>query len=88
MFSETIYISHCSGRGGGLENGYHDQAQDHPRSLDRRGNSVRSYYKSHTVEELYGDSSAKKAPGREREVSCFVRSEIKWVFLRSLKVSL
>ena len=87
MFSETIYIRHCSGSGKVLENGYHNQIQDDPKSLDTRENSMRSYYKSHTVEKLYGDSRARKASGREREVSCFVRSEIKWVFLKSLKVS-
>ena len=47
--------------------------------------NVRSFYKSRVIEKLYSDG-ARASREESREVSCFVRSEIKWVFLKSLKV--
>ena len=100
MFSETIYISHSAGGAGGgpqvLRNGAHHnhtseeihyQATNGSQSFNTGGgrDQMRSYYKSRTVEKLYSDSARANRDER-REVSCFVRSEIKWVFLKSIKV--
>ena len=102
MFSETIYISHSangsgSGGGKGVRNGH-----GRPQNANGRGevlfkessgsnsemtggDNVRSFYKSRITEKLYSDG-ARATREESREVSCFVRSEIKWVFLKSLKV--
>ena len=89
MFSQTIFINHLAGDSPLVtSNGEHqDQASQETclsgqSSVNTRRESVRSYYKSHRVERFYSD----KSRTRERQVNCFVRSEIKWVFLRSLKV--
>ena len=100
MFSETIYISHAvngSGSGGGKgvrngpgrpQNGSSEVLfkESYGRNSERTGgDNVRSFYKSRVTEKLWGDG-ARATREESREVSCFVRSEIKWVFLKSLKV--
>ena len=98
MFSKTIYISHgANGSGGGggkvARNGHQNGTsgevlykESYGSQADRPGgDNVRSFYKSRTVEKLYSDG-ARATREESREVSCFVRSEIKWVFLKSLKV--
>ena len=96
MFSETIYISHGasgSGRGqivrnghGGHQNGSSEVLyQESYGSNSDHSDNVRSFYKSRVIEKLYSDG-ARATREESREVSCFVRSEIKWVFLKSLKV--
>ena len=96
MFSETIYISHGasgSGRGqivrnghGGHQNGSSEVLyQESYGSNSDHSDNVRSFYKSRVIEKLYSDG-VRATREESREVSCFVRSEIKWVFLKSLKV--
>ena len=93
MFSKTIYISHgANGSGGGggkvARNGHQNGTSGevlYKESYGSNSDKVRSFYKSRTVEKLYSDG-ARATREESREVSCFVRSEIKWVFLKSLKV--
>ena len=92
MFSKTIYISHgANGSGGGggkvARNGPQNVTGEvlYKESYGSNSDNVRSFYKSRTIEKLYSDG-ARATREESREVSCFVRSEIKWVFLKSLKV--
>ena len=92
MFSKTIYISHgANGSGGGggkvARNGPQNVTGEvlYKESYGSNSDNVRSYYKSRVIEKLYSDG-ARATREESREVSCFVRSEIKWVFLKSLKV--
>ena len=101
MFSETIYISHgANGSVGGVDgggqvgqvvsngDGCHQNGSSevlYKESYGSNSDNVRSYYKSRVIEKLYSDG-ARATREESREVSCFVRSEIKWVFLKSLKV--
>ena len=99
MFSQTIYISHgahASGEGGvggggqAISNGheFHQNGSSevlYKESYGSNSDKVRSFYKSRVIEKLYSDG-ARATREESREVSCFVRSEIKWVFLKSLKV--
>lgn len=88
MFSETILIEHgqiqyCSAS---------DQSQAQDRRLTSNGcnGGIGTYYKTHMVEKQYSleqlNVRDKVDEGAEEEVRCFVRSEIKWVFLKNIKV--
>ena len=95
MFSETIFIKHSAGAvqpASPLTNGHHQNGSREEvyhvkkgTKTKRREDRVRSYYESHLLERLHSDTS-RASPARDRNVNCFVRSEIKWVFLKSLKV--
>ena len=93
MFSETIFINH--GRhemisGHEAHNGHRELRSESCESYS--GSESGAVYKSHMLEKKYSlerlQQQTHRAESLEsvQEVSCFVRSEIKWVFLKSVKV--
>ena len=96
MYSQTIVITHGpNGSGGGgqtgrngpgcHQNGTTSSEVLYSESYGRNSDNVRSFYKSRVTEKLYSEG-IRATREDSKEVSCFVRSEIKWVFLKSLKV--
>ena len=97
MFSETIFINHGSHElvrvnGHEAHNGHRELSAE---CESYSGSESGSVYRSHMVtEKKYSVESVERlqqqahSESREsvQEVSCFVRSEIKWVFLKSVKV--
>ena len=95
MFSETIFINHghhemISVNGHEAQNGHRELRSESCESFS--GSESSSMYKSHMLEKKYSverlQQQGHRAESQEsvQEVSCFVRSEIKWVFLKSVKV--
>ena len=92
MFSETITINHgqmIMVNGHEAHNGRRELRSESCESYS--GSESGSLYKSHVVEKKYsverlGHQERAESQESVQEVSCFVRSEIKWVFLKSVKV--
>ena len=89
MFSETIFINH--GRKESIcVTGLPTQDVRESRSESCEsysGPESGSVYKSHVVQRNYSvERQHQGSPESVQEVSCFVRSEIKWVFLKNVKV--
>ena len=99
MFSETIFINHgrhemISVSGHEAHNGHRELRSESCESYS--GSESGSVCRSHMLEKKYSVERLQQQihgpPGRTeslesvQEVSCFVRSEIKWVFLKSVKV--
>ena len=97
MFSETIFINHgrhemISMNGHEAQNGHRELSTESCESYS--GSESGCLYRSHvTTEKSYSLERERlhhqgQADSREavQEVACFVRSEIKWVFLKSVKV--
>ena len=89
MFSETIFINHGSHEmvrvnGHEAQNGHRELS---PECESYSGSESGSVYRSHMVtEKKYSVERQSESRESVQEVSCFVRSEIKWVFLKSVKV--
>ena len=88
MFSETILIEHGQIQ---YSSSHQSDNQVDKKRLNHDCNgsdSIGTYYKTHMVEKQY---SLEQLDNNEHlddndEVRCFVRSEIKWVFLKNIKV--
>ena len=89
MFSETIFINHGSHEmvrvnGHEAQNGHRERSTE---CESYSGSESGSVYRSHMVtEKKYSVERQSERRESVQEVSCFVRSEIKWVFLKSVKV--
>ena len=94
MFSQTIHINHGQDRGcNGMlsQNGHSDSQPRIVTSGSYVGSSCQmgSFHKSNVVQKKYSVEQKRvdvAGVGAEHDVKCFVRSEIKWVFLKNVKV--
>ena len=88
MFSETILIEH--GQIQYSSNTGQSEVRDRRLTSNGCNGGIGTYYKTHMVEKQYSleqlDVCDKVDEAAEEEVRCFVRSEIKWVFLKNIKV--
>ena len=91
MFSETIFINHgrhemISVNGHEAQNGHRELSTESCESYS--GSESGALVRSHVITERSYSLEKERPESREavQEVACFVRSEIKWVFLKSVKV--